>query len=78
MLPQEPDAAATPSCSDAGVLGVLPGIIGALQASEALKLALDIGEPLTGRLLLVDALGPDFRTMRIEARPACPSCGAKP
>jgi len=76
MLPEDPGAAAAPSCSDVGVLGVLPGIIGTLQASEALKLALDIGDPLTGRLLLVDALDPEFRTIRLQARPGCPACGA--
>jgi molybdopterin/thiamine biosynthesis adenylyltransferase/rhodanese-related sulfurtransferase len=76
LVPGEPDPAAAPSCSEAGVLGVLPGIIGCLQANEALKLALGIGQPLTGRLLLVDALNLEFRQTRLAARPGCPACGA--
>ena len=76
MMPQEPAAGEAPSCAQAGVLGVLPGIIGTLQANEALKLALDIGQPLIGSLLMIDALNMEFRKMRIPANPACPSCGS--
>jgi adenylyltransferase/sulfurtransferase len=64
-----------PSCAEAGVLGVLPGIVGSLQAVEALKLILGIGEPLIGRLLLYDALETSFRELRLRRDPACPACG---
>ena len=74
MMPQEPAAGEAPGCAEAGVLGVLPGIIGTLQANEALKLALDIGQPLIGKLLMIDALNMEFRKMHIPANPACPSC----
>jgi molybdopterin/thiamine biosynthesis adenylyltransferase/rhodanese-related sulfurtransferase len=74
LLPEPPDRDATPSCAEAGVLGVLPGIIGTLQATEALKILLGIGQPLLGRLLLVDALATEFRTMRLPRRPGCPAC----
>jgi molybdopterin/thiamine biosynthesis adenylyltransferase/rhodanese-related sulfurtransferase len=76
LFPQPPSAAEAPNCSEAGVLGVLPGIIGLLQASEALKLLLDIGEPLVGRLLCHDALAGTFRELRLPRDPACPGCGA--
>ena len=74
LLPSEPPPQDVPGCSEAGVLGVLPGIVGALQASEALKLALDIGRPLKGRLLMIDALNMEFREARIAANPDCPVC----
>lgn len=67
-----------PNCADAGVLGVLPGILGSLEASEALKLVLGIGEPLVGRLLLVDALGARFREVRVPRDPGCRVCGERP
>jgi adenylyltransferase/sulfurtransferase len=67
-----------PSCAEAGVLGVLPGIVGTLQAAEAIKLVLGVGEPLVGRLLLVDALRTSFRELALERDPACPLCGAHP
>ncbi len=76
MMPQEPAAGAAPGCAEAGVLGVLPGIIGTLQATEALKLVLGIGQPLIGSLLMIDALNMEFRKMRIPANPACPACGS--
>jgi adenylyltransferase/sulfurtransferase len=60
------------------VLGVLPGIIGSLQTSEAIKLAAGVGEPLIGRLLLFDALSTEFNEVRIERRPDCPVCGEHP
>jgi molybdopterin/thiamine biosynthesis adenylyltransferase/rhodanese-related sulfurtransferase len=74
MVPQEPDARDAPGCAQAGVLGVLPGIVGTLQANEALKLALEIGQPLIGQLLMIDALNMEFRKTRIQANPECPSC----
>jgi adenylyltransferase/sulfurtransferase len=67
-----------PSCEEGGVLGVLPGIVGSLQAVEALKLVLGAGEALVGRLLLVDALGARFRELTLAKDPDCPLCGAKP
>ncbi len=76
LFPEPPSAAEAPNCSEAGVLGVLPGIVGLLQASEALKLILGIGEPLVGRLLSFDALGMRFRETRLPRDPACPGCGA--
>lgn len=75
LFPEPPAAADAPNCSEAGVLGVLPGIIGLLQATEALKLILGLGEPLVGRLLQVDALGMHFRETRLSRDPACPGCG---
>jgi adenylyltransferase/sulfurtransferase len=75
IYPSPPAADEVPSCSEAGVLGVLPGLLGVIQATEALKLVAGIGEPLVGRLLLVDALSMAFRTMRVSRDPACPACG---
>jgi len=74
LFPQPPAAADAPSCAEAGVLGVLPGIVGTLQANEALKLALGIGQPLIGRLLMLDALNMEFRETRIAPNPACAVC----
>jgi len=74
MMPRELSAEEAPGCAEAGVLGVLPGIVGTLQANEALKLALEIGQPLIGKLLMIDALNMEFRKMRIPADPKCPSC----
>ena len=74
MMPQEPAAGDAPGCAEAGVLGILPGIIGTLQANEALKLALEIGQPLIGSLLMIDALNMEFRKMRVAANPDCPAC----
>lgn len=76
LFPQPPPAAEAPNCSEAGVLGVLPGIIGLLQASETLKLLLGIGQPLVGRLLCHDALAGSFRELRLPRDPDCPGCGA--
>lgn len=76
LMPEQPAASDTPSCSEAGVLGVLPGIVGTLQAAEALKIVLGIGQLLTGRILLFDALTMEFREMRLNKRPGCPACGA--
>ena len=77
LFPQPPSATDAPSCAEAGVLGVLPGIVGSLQASEALKLALGIGQPLIGRLLMLDALSMEFRQARIAADPECRACAVR-
>ena len=74
--PPPPEPA--PSCSEGGVLGVLPGIIGTLQTNEALKLAVGMGDPLVGRLLMVDALATEFNEVRIRRNPNCPVCGEHP
>src|SRR6266545_87913 len=78
LFPEPPPPELAPSCAEAGVLGVLPGVIGTIQASEALKLALGIGEPLVGRLLLFDALQNSFTEMAVRRDPACPVCGESP
>ena len=78
LYPAPPPAGAVPSCAEAGVLGVLPGIVGSMQALETLKLILGIGEPLIGRLLLFDALSMEFRTLKTRRDPACPVCGDSP
>lgn len=75
LFPQPPPSDAAPNCSEAGVLGVLPGVIGMLQATEAIKLILNIGEPLVGRLLHFDALAMRFREMRLAPDPECAVCG---
>ena len=75
LLPEPPPPELAPSCAEAGVLGVLPGIIGSIQALEAIKLVLDLGDPLTGRLLAYDALEQSFRSFKVRRDPACPSCG---
>jgi len=74
--PPPPDL--VPSCAEAGVLGVLPGVIGSLQATEAIKLILGVGEPLVGRLLLFDALKLEFRDLALAKDPDCPICGTHP
>jgi molybdopterin/thiamine biosynthesis adenylyltransferase/rhodanese-related sulfurtransferase len=76
LFPEPPSAAEAPNCSEAGVLGVLPGVIGLLQATEAIKLVLGIGETLAGRLLCYDALTARFRELRLPRDRACPGCGA--
>jgi sulfur-carrier protein adenylyltransferase/sulfurtransferase len=78
LFPQPPPPELAPSCAEGGVLGVLPGIIGSLQASEALKLALDIGNSLSGRLLLFDALEGEFNEINLRRDPNCPVCGEHP
>jgi molybdopterin/thiamine biosynthesis adenylyltransferase/rhodanese-related sulfurtransferase len=78
LFPTPPPPELAPSCAEGGVLGVLPGVIGSLQASEALKLALAIGEPLIGRLLLFDALAATFDEVKLRRDPDCPVCGEHP
>ena len=78
LFPQPPPPELAPSCAEGGVLGVLPGIIGSIQANEALKLALGIGDPLIGRLLLFDALEESFTEVALKRDPACPVCGDNP
>jgi molybdopterin/thiamine biosynthesis adenylyltransferase/rhodanese-related sulfurtransferase len=75
LLPEPPPAELAPSCSEAGVLGVLPGIVGSIQAVEAIKVLLGIGDTLQGRLLAYDALEQSFRTFKVRRDPACPACG---
>jgi adenylyltransferase/sulfurtransferase len=78
LYPEPPPPGLVPNCAEAGVLGVLPGIIGTIQANEALKLILGIGNSLVGRLLLFDALAMQFREMKLHKNPDCPMCGAHP
>jgi sulfur-carrier protein adenylyltransferase/sulfurtransferase len=77
LFPSPPGPGEVPSCAEAGVLGVLPGLLGAVQATEAVKVAAGIGTPLVGRLLLVDALSMQFRTVKVRRDPACPACGTR-
>jgi sulfur-carrier protein adenylyltransferase/sulfurtransferase len=72
-----PPPGLVPNCAEGGVLGVLPGLVGSVQATEALKLILGLGEPLVGRLLLIDTLAMRFRTIVIRRDPACPACGTR-
>jgi sulfur-carrier protein adenylyltransferase/sulfurtransferase len=78
LFPEPPPPGSVPNCAQAGVLGVLPGIIGVLQALEAIKLIIRVGEPLVGRLLSVDALKMKFREFNLRRDPECPVCGEKP
>lgn len=78
LYPEPPPPDMAPSCAEAGVFGVLPGIVGSVQALEAIKLLLGIGEPLVGRLLMYDALTQRFREMKVQRDPECPVCGENP
>ncbi|MEJ2412221.1 MAG: molybdopterin-synthase adenylyltransferase MoeB [Anaerolineales bacterium] len=78
LFPEPPPPGLVPSCAEGGVLGVLPGTIGSIQATEALKLILGIGEPLIGRLLLYDALDLSFQTVKLQKNPDCKVCGEHP
>lgn len=75
MIPEPPPAELAPSCAEAGVLGVLPGVVGSIQALETIKLILNLGDPLVGRLLTYDALDESFRTFNVRRDPSCPACG---
>jgi sulfur-carrier protein adenylyltransferase/sulfurtransferase len=75
LYPEPPPPGLVPSCAEGGVLGILPGLVGVIQATEVIKLILGMGEPLIGRLLLVDALGMSFRTLKLRKNPDCPACG---
>jgi len=77
LFREPPPPGVVPSCAEGGVLGVLPGLIGVIQATEAIKLLLGAGETLAGRLLLVNALRMQFRTVRLRRDPACPACGTR-
>jgi len=78
LYPEPPPPGLVPSCAEGGVLGVLPGIIGVIQATEAIKLMLGIGEPLIGRFLIYDALKMRFRELKLRKDPECPVCGTNP
>jgi adenylyltransferase/sulfurtransferase len=78
LYPEPPPPGMVPSCAEGGVLGVLPGVIGGIQATEALKILMGIGEPLVGRLLLYDALAMGFKQLRLRRNPECPLCGDEP
>lgn len=76
LYPEPPPPESAPSCADAGVICIVPGVIGILQAGEVIKLILSIGRPLVGRLLVFDALAPGFQELRIHRNPCCPLCGS--
>jgi molybdopterin/thiamine biosynthesis adenylyltransferase/rhodanese-related sulfurtransferase len=78
LYPEPPPAHLAPSCSEAGVLGILPGLVGTMQATEAVKLVLGVGEPLIGRLMMYDSLGMKFRSLKLRRDPNCPVCGDHP
>jgi len=78
LYPEPPPPGLVPSCAEGGVLGILPGLLGIIQATEVIKLILKIGDSLIGRLLLVDALGMNFRTLKLRKNPECPVCGTHP
>jgi len=75
LYPEPPPADMAPSCQEAGVVGVLPGVVGVLQATEAIKILLGLGKSMAGRLLMYDALGTKFREMKLRRDPKCPTCG---
>jgi sulfur-carrier protein adenylyltransferase/sulfurtransferase len=78
LYPEPPPPGLVPSCAEGGVLGILPGLVGVIQATEAIKLILGVGEPLIGRLLLVDALNMNFRQLKLRKNSDCPVCGTHP
>jgi sulfur-carrier protein adenylyltransferase/sulfurtransferase len=78
LYPEPPPPGLVPSCAEGGVLGVLPGVIGTMQAVETIKLLLGIGKPLSGRLMLYDALEQSWRTLKVKKNPDCPVCGKNP
>jgi adenylyltransferase/sulfurtransferase len=78
LYPEPPPPGLVPSCAEGGVLGILPGLVGVIQATEVIKLILNLGDPLVGRLLLIDALGMSFKTLKLRKNPDCPVCGPNP
>jgi molybdopterin/thiamine biosynthesis adenylyltransferase len=78
LFPQPPPPGAVPNCAEAGVFGVLPGIVGCIQATEAIKLITGVGDPLVGRLLIFDAMEMDFQTVKVRRDASCPVCGDEP
>ena len=78
LFPKPPPPGEVPSCAEAGVLGMLPGLVGSIQATETVKLIIGIGKSLAGRLLLIDAMDMEFRTVKLRRDPACPLCGDAP
>jgi thiazole biosynthesis adenylyltransferase ThiF len=78
LFPEPPPPGLVPSCQEAGILGSIGGIMGCIQATEAIKLILGIGEPLVGKLLIMDALSMEFRKVKLRKDPNCPLCGEKP
>ena len=78
LYPAPPPPGEVPSCAEAGVLGMLPGLVGSIQAAETVKVIMGVGETLAGRLLLIDALDMEFRTVKLRRNPACPLCGDEP
>jgi adenylyltransferase/sulfurtransferase len=78
LFPSPPPPGLVPNCAEAGVLGALTGLVGSIQATETLKLILGVGETLTSRLLLIDALNMDFREVKLKRNPKCPLCGENP
>ena len=78
LYPEPPPPGLVPSCAEGGVLGILPGLVGVMQATEVIKMILGIGEPLVGKLLLVDTLGMNFRKLKLRKNPECPVCGENP
>jgi molybdopterin/thiamine biosynthesis adenylyltransferase len=78
LYPDPPPPGMAPSCQEAGVLGVLPGLVGTMQANEAIKLILGVGETLSGRLLVLDALSTKFRTLKLRKDPSCRVCSKHP
>jgi molybdopterin/thiamine biosynthesis adenylyltransferase/rhodanese-related sulfurtransferase len=78
LYPEPPPAHLAPSCAEAGVLGILPGVIGTIQATEAIKIILGTGEPLVGRLLTYDSMNMTFRTLKLRRDSSCPVCGESP
>ena len=78
LFPTPPPPGEVPSCAEAGVLGMLPGMVGTIQATEVVKLILGIGDSLSGRLLLIDALSMEYRTVKLRRDPECPLCGDNP
>lgn len=78
LFPEPPPPGEVPSCAEAGVLGMLPGLVGTIQATETVKLIMGIGKSLSGRLLLIDGLDMEFRSVKIRRNPDCPLCGDNP